>query len=160
MNYHAVDAFVRLEGGFALHTELLESSLKVSAFVMPPGAQPAVFLSTRVAYASLMQRFGPYDFFSLQQCIHEETRPSARLVLRLLRLSYFDADIFYKFSEAFMVDDALDDPLLRQDITAGPTRALGLGLGLGLGHHRRSDARLRVRIRVRVRTSPPVRRAP
>ena len=71
------------------------------------------------AFDEEVNTFGPYDFFSLQLCISDEiSAPSPELCLRLLRLSRFDADVFYRFSESFISDDVIRDPLLRRDVAA------------------------------------------
>jgi len=178
VNFHAVAHYVRCHGGFAMSSELNESSIKVSTYVFPsqdtpllvtvpekPSSQtqpepqagvpaesseldPAEGLKSEPDPASVvvswdtpppllgpspikshypdLQRmfntminaFGPYDFFSLEVCITREIdQPSANLALRLLRLSCYDPDVYYRFADAFLGEDVITDPSLQDDIS-------------------------------------------
>lgn len=193
VNYHAMNFYALLEGGFMLSPTLLDASIKVTGLCFPalaasdrcrdsvhiplptvrPEADPftyavegaiggggiggvnrkesslasgvlggwdmlapatsstfnvdedkgtgfrTLFAELPRAFDEAINTFGPYDFFSLQVCVTEEIiTPSAELALRMLRLSHFDADVFYRFSESFMSDEVMKDPLLRRDIAA------------------------------------------
>lgn len=50
-----------------------------------------------------MEVFGPETFSRLQRSIREETNsPSLKNALSVIRLSYFDSDVFYKFRQVYI----------------------------------------------------------
>lgn len=50
-----------------------------------------------------MEVFGPETFSRLQRSIREETNsPSLKNALSVIRLSYFDSDVFYKFRQVYL----------------------------------------------------------
>jgi tetratricopeptide (TPR) repeat protein len=88
---------------------------------LPPGALSSL-PDLLLAWADAMDTFGPDNFVALQRCARDESRGDAaslRLALATLRLSAWDADVFYKFraniidrspsaSEKLAADMALD----------------------------------------------------
>lgn len=51
-----------------------------------------------------MEVFGPETFSRLQRSIREETNsPSLKNALSVIRLSYFDSDVFYKFRQVYYI---------------------------------------------------------
>jgi len=142
VNFHACGHYVECNGGFQLFSELQDSSIKISAYVMPaagtplavppyqPGTSPIILPSPMRPAFSLLQRnfnsminnFGPYDFFSLEVCLARELKNvSANLALRLLRLSRYDPDVYYRFADAFLDEEVMEDCDLQGDVR----RAIG-----------------------------------
>ena len=137
MNYHAIGVYTALQGGFALHNPQEEASLKVSAFVLHPTTTTTpldettnldTLLSSRSAsYPHLVDvfnthlvNFGPNDFFMLQKALKEKTAtPSLHSILALLKLSFWDADLFHKFREIILESLATCGSKLRHDLLRG-----------------------------------------
>ncbi|ETW04554.1 hypothetical protein H310_03780 [Aphanomyces invadans] len=120
VNYHAVGIYVAHRGGFALHNPQEEASLKVSLFVVPQDTAPpppqdgvdvedlsiqrsAAYPNVAHVYDDTLVSFGPNDFFVMQKAMKEEVKaPSLKGVLALMKLSFYDADLFYKFRDVFL----------------------------------------------------------
>ncbi|OQR87564.1 hypothetical protein ACHHYP_08517 [Achlya hypogyna] len=126
VNYHAIGVYVASRGGFALHNPQEEASLKVSLFVLPAeDAQAAQtnaldelcaersrqFPHTALVYDDGLVSFGPNDFFVMQKSLKEDAKPpSLKGVLALLKLSFYDADLLYKFRDV-LLDQSPTAPL-------------------------------------------------
>ncbi|ETV73365.1 hypothetical protein H257_11873 [Aphanomyces astaci] len=118
VNYHAIGIYVAHRGGFALHNPQEEASLKVSLFVVPqeiesppPQAdlealsvqRSAAYPTVCHVYDDTLVSFGPNDFFVMQKAIKEDAKaPSLKGVLALMKLSFYDADLFYKFRDVLL----------------------------------------------------------
>jgi hypothetical protein len=58
---------------------------------------------TLYAWADAMDTFGPDNFSTLQRAVKDETpSPSLRLALAVLRMSVWDADVFFKFKQTLI----------------------------------------------------------
>lgn len=109
VNSHAIECYLARRGGRALHTTIRESVLEASAFVIEP--KLSAFPETGLAFEQWVEDFGPIDYFSLKEQIQKWSgRPSLRLTLDLLRLSRYDPQTLYDFS----------DPMLKQVEEADP----------------------------------------
>jgi hypothetical protein len=108
VNYHAVGMYFTSRGGFAMHNEQEEASLKVSTFVMTGDnfdeesdkstwlkdevndrdksrAKEYPFLS--LAFHDFVESFGPNDFFVMQKSMKEDApTPTLKSVVALLKL--------------------------------------------------------------------------
>ncbi|KAF0694841.1 Aste57867_14305 [Aphanomyces stellatus] len=116
VNYHAVGIYVTHRGGFALHNPQEEASLKVSLFVVPPdapapdgpleelsGRRSLLFPNMCDVYDDTLVSFGPNDFFVMQKSMKEDVKtPGLKGVLALMKLSFYDPDLFYKFRDVFL----------------------------------------------------------
>lgn len=50
-----------------------------------------------------MEVFGPETFSRLQRSLRDETNsPSLKNALSIIRLSYYDSDVFYKFRQVYI----------------------------------------------------------
>jgi hypothetical protein len=125
VNFHAVRLYALARGGFSLHTPYLDG-FKCSLFVLPgpaPGASAAAapsaadllasadvtlpasaltaFPELTYAWADLMDTFGPDNFSTLQRCVRDETpgAASVKTALATIRMSAWDADVFFKFKQ-------------------------------------------------------------
>jgi hypothetical protein len=146
VNYHAIGAYFISKGGFALHSQANESSLKVSCFVLPgldlneddtdssafdppwydkifgnQFAREKSFPNLLQAFEDYVESFGPNDFFVLQKCLQEEssTKISLRSVLSLLKMSNWDSEIFFKFREIILAQAPYAGIKLRTDFVRG-----------------------------------------
>ena len=94
VNYHAIGLYFRQQGGFSLHTSERGGSIEVSAFLRRGG--PGESHQTCLAFQREVEDFGPVDFFLLQRDAAKlEGVPSLQYCLAFLRLSGYDAEIFY-----------------------------------------------------------------
>jgi len=113
---------VTSRGGFCIHNLQEDASLKLSCFVLSgsnefddsiglePFAQHRLarldqkrisdFPILQEAFFDNIVSFGPNDFFVMQKAIKEESNnPSLTTVVSLLKLSDWDADVFYKYRD-------------------------------------------------------------
>lgn len=144
VNYHAIGLYFASRGGFALHSAQEDASLKVSLFVLPGSsatnasdasllrgdgldrvcdARSRAFPHLTVAFDDEIASFGPNDFFVLQKAMKEDAKaPTLKAVLALLKLSWWDPDMFYKFRDV-LLDHAPASPLkLQRDVCDGIPR--------------------------------------
>lgn len=73
--------------------------LSVADSALPAGAVAAL-PDTLLAWADVMDSFGPDNFVTLQRCARDESKGDAaslRLALAVVRLAAWDADVFLKF---------------------------------------------------------------
>ncbi|KAG9410957.1 hypothetical protein AC1031_018983 [Aphanomyces cochlioides] len=133
VNYHAIGIYVAHRGGFALHNPQEEASLKVSLFVLPSHVSEAseesleqLSTSRSLAYPNLahvyddtLVSFGPNDFFVMQKSMKEDTKtPSLKGAIALLKLSFYDADLFYKFRDVFLDQSPSAPAKVKADVMA------------------------------------------
>ncbi|KDO25408.1 hypothetical protein SPRG_09350 [Saprolegnia parasitica CBS 223.65] len=134
VNYHAIGVYVASRGGFALHNPQEEASLKVSLFVLPATDAPVtnqggVALDERCkdrarqyphaahTFDDGLVSFGPNDFFMMQKCLKEDAKPpSLKGVLALLKLSFYDADLLYKFRDVLLDQSPTAPPKVKVDV--------------------------------------------
>jgi len=77
------------------------------------------------AWADCMDTFGPDNFAALQRCVRDELpRPSLKTALATLRMSCWDADVFYKFKAVFIEGTPAAPAKLQADI-ARDAQAVG-----------------------------------
>lgn len=135
VNYHAIGIYCGANGGFALHNEQEEASIKVSAFVFPGESNNTEFNSDlngmfairqdnypslRFSFEEHIVDFGPNDFFVLQKSLKEEVKaPGLKALVALLKLSRWDADVFYKFRDGILDQISCCGSKLRADLCRG-----------------------------------------
>lgn len=115
VNFHALDVYLAKMGGLALHSTLRDAVLEASAFVLEPGLED--FPESGLAFEKAIEDFGPIDFFSVKECLQGEVRePSLRLAIDLLRLSRWDPQTLYDFSEALLERVEHADPDVQREV--------------------------------------------
>lgn len=78
------------------------SVLSANDVTLPPAALAAC-PDTLFAWADSMDTFGPDNFSTLQRCVKDETpNPSLKLACAVLRMSCWDADVFFKFKQTLI----------------------------------------------------------
>lgn len=106
VNYHAIGRLFLGRGGHALLPEERQVSLKTVGFILDgeraqggaqDGTTEAAFPRTALAFREV-DRFGPYDFYSLTSHTRKEcASASIEQVLALWRLSEWDPNIVHEF---------------------------------------------------------------
>jgi hypothetical protein len=102
VNYHAIGRLFLARGGHALVPEERQVSLKTVGFILDGergqgGALEEAFPRAALAFREV-DRFGPYDFFSLISSTRKEcASASLEQVLALWRLSEWDPNIVHEF---------------------------------------------------------------
>eukprot|EP01084_Bolivina_argentea_P016074 30121_1 len=148
VNYHAIGAYFTAQGGVSLHNPQEDASIKVSAFVLSGGVDDtdtditgeslevineeriSLFPHLNAAFRNHIILFGPSDFFALQKGINEES-PSLKTVVSLLKLSDWDADVFYKFRDILLQEGPKSGLKTHSDICRDMPRVLGNYFMLG-----------------------------
>lgn len=98
VNFHAIAGYFERLGGVALQSTLRDAIIEASAFVLD--SKLASLPETALAFERAVDQFGPIDFFNLKEKLQEEHKtPSLRMCLDLLRLSGWDPQVLYDFSE-------------------------------------------------------------
>lgn len=127
VNYHAIGLYFISRSGFVLHNPQEEASLKVSAFVLTGDSddQWENDMSEkrklefphlcRVFYDEIV-RFGPNDFFVLQKSMKEDSSPTLKGIIALLKLGDWDPDVFYKFRDVILNQAPVCGVKLRNDL--------------------------------------------
>ncbi len=94
VNYHAIGAYTRAQGGQILRTERRPTHLDISAYLF--GQPPTGYVETDLAYDDAIRQGSPDDFFSLKQGIqiHYDALTLAQL-LAYIRLSGWDSNIMF-----------------------------------------------------------------
>ena len=89
VDYQIIGEYCRHLGGRVLHPSRLTDNLNISAFMF--GELPGDFSETRQAYAEVIEKFGPDDFFTLKEGVAQiyDTLTLDQL-LAFLRLSCWD----------------------------------------------------------------------
>src|SRR5262245_12392827 len=101
VNLHAIGRYFEEAGGFALHTGQPRPRIQVSGFL--GGFAPADVPETRLAFANEIDGFGPGEFHTLAVALCEQKHPQPLdVVLSVLKLSCFDAEVLYSFREALV----------------------------------------------------------
>ncbi|CAM9373962.1 unnamed protein product, partial [Phaeothamnion confervicola] len=115
VNFRALELYCRQEpAGFQMHGGHLDG-FKCCLFAF--GLAPEVCPQARAAFREGAVGFGPDGFSSLQRCLKEEGRGlSLRTAMAVLRLSHFDADVFYKFKQVFIDKGPYATEKLQEDI--------------------------------------------
>jgi hypothetical protein len=91
VNYHAMGQLTEELGGSYLATSQRQLSLKTVALRM--GGDEAQFADTALVFQEYVDRFGPYDFYTLANQLRTTTLPIEGAI-ELLRLSQFDPQVF------------------------------------------------------------------
>lgn len=123
VNFHALATMVQARGGVALCQEHTARSLAVCAFLL--GEHATGYAETRLAFAEVIGRNGPDDFFTLKKILDGGDgggAPRGRAadmlapdqVLAVLRLFAFDPDLFTRLAPALLA--APPAPALRGDL--------------------------------------------
>ncbi|HEY0764070.1 MAG TPA: SAM-dependent methyltransferase [Pyrinomonadaceae bacterium] len=95
VDYQIIGEFCRQLGGQVLHPERKTKSLNISAFLF--GGSGDDFLETRQAYAEVIEKFGPDDFFTLKEGISEiYDGLTLEQIVAFLRLSCWDHKRFWE----------------------------------------------------------------
>jgi tetratricopeptide (TPR) repeat protein len=102
VNYHALGQLVGELGGTYLATEQRQLSLKTVALRL--GGNPEQFADTELAFQEFIDRFGPYDFYTLANQVRS-LGLSAEGAMELIRLSQFDPQVFLDH-EKVLLDQA------------------------------------------------------
>jgi hypothetical protein len=101
VNLHAIGRYFEEAGGFALHTHQPRPRIQVSAFLC--GYDPAALVETRQAFHDATGGFGPGDFHTLAVAMCEQKPPQPLdVMLSVLKLSAFDAEVLYSYREALV----------------------------------------------------------
>ena len=94
VNYHAIGQYIQNQGGQFLTTTHRHSSLDICAFLL--GNSPNNYLETQLAYHEAIEKSSPDDFFTLKKGIEKNYQTlNLNQILAYLRLSYWDANIFW-----------------------------------------------------------------
>lgn len=109
-NLHALGEFALRLGGFAHHTTPRDGTLDLSHLILPAcetEGRSWEFIETELHLANL-ERFHAVDRFRIKEGLEEMAKTySLRMCLDILRLAYFDPEIFYELSDSILV--GLDD---------------------------------------------------
>lgn len=93
VNYHALGAYVRHQGGQVLHPAHRHASLAVCGFLL--GDHPTGYPETGLAFEQAIEHGGPDDFFALKKGAEKHYEAfTLEQLLGYLRLSGYDANIF------------------------------------------------------------------
>lgn len=117
VNYNAINRFVALNGGLALHTEHYQDNLQTAVYLL--GQHPQNGLEVQMAFRQVFEQGGPEDFFALRDALTTQL-PNLSLpqMLSCLRLSAFDADIFHECFPALKKQLKQADPVWFEDVQA------------------------------------------
>jgi len=118
VNFHSIGLWFEEKGGFALHSSMEDSSLKVSMFVLD-GEAVNKFPHLLSAFKDSIDNFGPDAFFHLQQ--QEQTDMKA--LLAMLDLSFWDAELVFKYRDFVMQNLPMCNGQLLEDLKNGMQRA-------------------------------------
>ena len=144
VNYHALGLWFLERHGYFLHSSGRHRDLHISLFLLDSntvgeapqgyGGRPSslghwnpVFSRTKLAFEDFVDSFGPASFFALQG-VTEKVRQipevlSLDAALSLLRLSYFDPDLFYKLRDVIATRTiGIDSRCLKADMLYGLQR--------------------------------------
>lgn len=115
VNYHALGRWFVHQGGQALSTTHLYSSLSVVAGLL--GTPPGGLVETRLAFDDAIERMGPDDFFDLKKSVEAgyDELPLERL-LTWLRLSGWDSNILLGCFPALMKQVGTAPDILRHEL--------------------------------------------
>lgn len=117
VNYHAIGLYFLSRSGFVLHNPQEEASLKVSAFVLTGDEEnKKAFPQLCRVFEDEIVRFGPNDFFVLQKSMKEDSQPSLKGIIALLKLGDWDPDVFYKFRDVILNQAPVCGVKLRNDL--------------------------------------------
>lgn len=95
-NFHALGLLTESRGGAALHSEVRDTLLCISAFYFGSAERPHL----SHAFEELVEGFAPIDFIQLKSSLAQELEhQSLRLCLDQLRLSRWDPDLLYELRE-------------------------------------------------------------
>jgi tetratricopeptide (TPR) repeat protein len=141
VNYHAIGMWFTSRGGFAMHNPQEDASLKVSCFVLHPeesgvmnewtGKNVDELDNSRMkhfphlcsAFHDAVNIFGPNDFFVMQKTLKEDMQnPPLRSIISLLKLSDWDADVFFKFRDNILNQVPNSGQKLKSDLCRGIPR--------------------------------------
>lgn len=141
VNYHAIGSYFTSRGGFAVHNPQEEASLKVSCFVLSGDdhqlgesflgdemnrkdeQRAARWPNLMAAFDQHVTKFGPNDFFVMQKSIKDDnSQPSLKSIIALLKLSDFDPDVFWKFRDGILNALNTCGEKLRADLCRGIPR--------------------------------------
>lgn len=101
VNLHAVGRYFEEAGGLALHTSQPRPRIQVSAFLR--GFPAAGLGETRRAFTDEIDGFGPGEFHTLAVSMCEQKHPQPLpVILAVLKLSAFDAEVLYSYREALV----------------------------------------------------------
>jgi hypothetical protein len=115
VNLHAIGRYFEEAGGFAMHTGQPRPRIQVSAFL--GGFQASDLPETRRAFADEIDGFGPGEFHTLAVALCEQKEPQPlELVLAVLKLSCFDAEVLYSYREALVRAARGASPAQKQEL--------------------------------------------
>lgn len=101
-NYHAMGQFIRNRGGLYLATAQRQLNLKTVAYLL--GGDEHHFADTVLEFRERADIFGPYDYYTLINHLRVATQQnlSHEGTMELLRLSYYDPQIFLEFGRSLL----------------------------------------------------------
>jgi SAM-dependent MidA family methyltransferase len=98
-NYHALKMHCELSGGKTFFPKQFHNHINVGCLIYDNHNN---FKNTELAYASEIEFFGPDDYFSIKKNIEKQIGElSARDLFAYIRLSNYDARLFYQFIPRF-----------------------------------------------------------
>lgn len=110
VNFHALGLLFENRGGKAFHSELRETDLEVSAFLLDERTPQTPEYA--LAFREAINGFGPLDAFNLGEALADDLEsPRLQVCLDLLRMSGWDPEVLYELSEplADQAEDASED---------------------------------------------------
>jgi tetratricopeptide (TPR) repeat protein len=112
VNYHAIAEWTKARSGWVLRLPHEHASIEVVGFAF--GAEP---LHARAAFAAVMSRFGPDDFYTLRKAIEPNFEQlTVEQALALVRLSDFDPRTFHGVLPVLTKAVPTASPLLQRDL--------------------------------------------
>ena len=111
VNTHAIDQVWEREGGQFLHSALRSHPLNVALYFK--GIEKDKLVRTQRVFHDQVDCFGPLDYLDFRQQILATSKKTLSLCLQLLRLSHWDAELFYELSN-ILGETALTAPMEQQ----------------------------------------------
>ncbi|NMC52176.1 MAG: hypothetical protein GYA48_00875 [Chloroflexi bacterium] len=130
VNYHALAALTRLNGGQAFQSKHRNEGLVFSAFLF--GASHAVNEKTRQTFHKTIETANPDDFFMWKKAIQPHySRLSLEQLLAILRISGYDPQIFGETAHLLLEYAQTADPHQKDWITEAARRVFQLYYPIG-----------------------------
>ncbi|KAK8813303.1 hypothetical protein WA158_002895 [Blastocystis sp. Blastoise] len=103
VNFHAIDLCMKNRGGEIFTSPYIDG---FRTCIYTYGVNSSLLKRFKWSIQRHLSTFTPDAFFSLQKSIKDESTPSGRTILSLLRLSGYEGDIFIKYKQ-ILIDKGL-----------------------------------------------------